>query len=44
MNKCNDALVKEYPKMTMFGETWVHEFLHKHILQKIMFKLHLKVI
>jgi glycosidase len=24
MNKCNDALVKEYPKMTMFGETWVH--------------------
>ena len=24
MNKCNDALIKEYPKMTMFGETWVH--------------------
>jgi glycosidase len=24
MNRCNAALVKEYPKITMFGETWVH--------------------
>ncbi len=24
MNDCNDALIAEYPKMTMFGETWVH--------------------
>src|SRR5688572_376004 len=24
MNKCNQALISEYPKMTMFGETWVH--------------------
>lgn len=24
MNRCNKALVDEYPKMTMFGETWVH--------------------
>ncbi|MDE3142624.1 MAG: glycoside hydrolase family 13 protein, partial [Bacteroidota bacterium] len=24
MNRCNAALVEEYPKMTMFGETWVH--------------------
>ncbi|HTR30965.1 MAG TPA: alpha-amylase family glycosyl hydrolase [Puia sp.] len=24
MNKCNSALIAEYPKMTMFGETWVH--------------------
>jgi neopullulanase len=23
MNKCNSALIAEYPKMTMFGETWV---------------------
>ncbi len=23
MNRCNDALIAEYPKMTMFGETWV---------------------
>ena len=24
MNKCNKALVDEYPSITMFGETWVH--------------------
>lgn len=24
MNDCNAALIKEYPKMFMFGETWVH--------------------
>ncbi len=24
MNKCNKSLTDEYPKMTMFGETWVH--------------------
>lgn len=24
MNKCNQALINEYPKITMFGETWVH--------------------
>lgn len=24
MNRCNKALITEYPKMTMFGETWVH--------------------
>jgi glycosidase len=24
MNKCNSALIAEYPKMTMFGEIWVH--------------------
>ena len=24
MNKCNKALVDEYPRITMFGETWVH--------------------
>lgn len=24
MNRCNKALLDEYPKMTMFGETWVH--------------------
>jgi glycosidase len=24
MNRCNQALITEYPKMTMFGETWVH--------------------
>jgi neopullulanase len=24
MNNCNQALVNEYPHITMFGETWVH--------------------
>jgi len=24
MNRCNQALIEEYPKITMFGETWVH--------------------
>lgn len=24
MNRCNKALVDEYPKITMFGEVWVH--------------------
>ena len=24
MNRCNKVLTDEYPKLTMFGETWVH--------------------
>ncbi|MDB5250880.1 MAG: alpha-amylase [Flaviaesturariibacter sp.] len=24
MNRCNAALLAEYPRITMFGETWVH--------------------
>lgn len=24
MNRCNQALVDEYPNITLFGETWVH--------------------
>ncbi|MEP7165281.1 MAG: alpha-amylase family glycosyl hydrolase [Ferruginibacter sp.] len=24
MNQCNKALMDEYPKLTLFGETWVH--------------------
>ncbi|MBA2248854.1 MAG: cyclomaltodextrinase N-terminal domain-containing protein, partial [Chitinophagaceae bacterium] len=24
MNRCNQALMDEYPQLTMFGETWVH--------------------
>lgn len=24
MNRCNDALMKEYPRISIFGETWVH--------------------
>ena len=29
MNRCNQALIDEYPKMTMFGETWVHGVLNQ---------------
>jgi len=24
MNRCNKALTDEYPRITMFGEAWVH--------------------
>jgi glycosidase len=24
MNRCNTALIREYPRITMFGEAWVH--------------------
>ena len=24
MNRCNKAIMNEYPKITLFGETWVH--------------------
>jgi glycosidase len=27
MNRCNQALLNEYPSMTLFGETWVHGVL-----------------
>lgn len=27
MNRCNKALMDEYPQLTMFGETWVHNVL-----------------
>lgn len=29
MNRCNKALMDEYPKITMFGETWVHGMLNQ---------------
>ncbi|PSJ73349.1 alpha-amylase [Sphingobacteriales bacterium UPWRP_1] len=29
MNRCNKALLDEYPKITMFGETWVHGVLNQ---------------
>lgn len=29
MNRCNKALIDEYPKMSMFGETWVHGTLNQ---------------
>ena len=32
MNHCNKALMDEYPKITMFGETWVHGVLNQSYL------------
>ena len=29
MNRCNKALTDEYPKMTMFGETWVNGVINQ---------------
>lgn len=29
MNRCNKALLDEYPSITMFGETWVHGVLNQ---------------
>jgi glycosidase len=29
MNRCNKALMDEYPKITLFGETWVHGVLNQ---------------
>lgn len=29
MNRCNKALTDEYPKMTMFGEVWVHGVINQ---------------
>lgn len=29
MNRCNKALTDEYPRMTLFGETWVHGVINQ---------------
>ena len=29
MNRCNEALETEFPKLTMFGETWVHGVINQ---------------
>jgi len=29
MNRCNKALEDEYPKLTLFGETWVHGVINQ---------------
>ncbi|HMK18664.1 MAG TPA: glycoside hydrolase family 13 protein [Chitinophagaceae bacterium] len=32
MNRCNKALMDEYPKLSLFGETWVHGVLNQSYL------------
>src|SRR5690606_36405286 len=29
MNRCNKALLDEYPKLSLFGETWVHGVINQ---------------
>lgn len=46
MNRCNAALIAEYPKITMFGETWVHgvvsqAYFARNNFTKIPFKSNL---
>jgi len=32
MNRCNKALMDEYPRLSLFGETWVHGVLNQSYL------------
>ena len=37
MNKCNSALYKEYPQITIFGETWFHGVANQaYVTENIM--------
>src|SRR6478735_6075621 len=42
MNRCNKALTDEYPKLTMFGETWVHGVLNQSYLCQNNFNIPFK--
>lgn len=42
MNRCNKALLAEYPKLTMFGETWVHGVLNQAFFVRNNFNIPFK--
>ncbi len=42
MNRCNNALTVEYPKLTMFGETWVHGVVNQSYFCQNTFDIPLK--
>lgn len=42
MNDCNAALIKEYPKMFMFGETWVHGIVNQAYFTRNTFNVPFK--
>jgi neopullulanase len=49
MNRCNKALMDEYPKISLFGETWVHGMLNQAFftennLSNISFKSNLPAV
>jgi neopullulanase len=42
MNRCNKALEDEFPKLTMFGETWVHGVINQSYLVQNNFNIPFK--
>ncbi|HWB28216.1 MAG TPA: glycoside hydrolase family 13 protein [Chitinophagaceae bacterium] len=42
MNECNAALIREYPKMFMFGETWVHGVINQAYFTRNNFNIPFK--
>jgi glycosidase len=42
MNRCNQALMDEYPKLTMFGETWVHGVINQSFFVQNNFNIKYK--
>lgn len=42
MNRCNAALIEEYPKMFMFGETWVHGVVNQSYFTENIFDIPFK--
>jgi glycosidase len=42
MNRCNKALMDEYPRLSLFGETWVHGVLNQSYLCQNNFNIPFK--
>lgn len=42
MNRCNEALVKEYPSIFMFGETWVHGVINQSYFTRNVYEVPFK--
>ncbi len=42
MNRCNKALYDEYPKLTIFGETWVHGVVNQAYFCENVFNIKYK--
>lgn len=42
MNRCNKALMNEYPHLTMFGETWVHGVINQSFFVQNNFNIPFK--
>ncbi|HPH84858.1 MAG TPA: alpha-amylase family glycosyl hydrolase [Ferruginibacter sp.] len=42
MNRCNKALTDEFPRLTMFGETWVHGVINQSYFSENNFNIPFK--